>query len=84
MKKMFAFLLAAVMCISLTACGNDSEGKNDTENTPIVGGWTNTESPEVTKEVKALLEKESMDGRDVEALVRGDAAPPAPEEVPAS
>ena len=57
MKKMFAFLLAAVMCISLTACGNDSEGKNDTENTPIVGGWTNTESPEVTKDVKALLEK---------------------------
>ena len=32
----------------------------------------------------ALIEKETMDGRDVEALVRGDAAPPAPEEVPAS
>jgi len=66
MKKMFAFLLAAVMCISLTACGNDSEGKNDTENTPIVGGWTNTESPEVTKEVKALLEKATaeLDGAD--------------------
>ena len=57
MKKLFAFLLAAMMCVSLAACGKDSEDKDETESTPLVGGWTEAESTEVTDEVRNLLNK---------------------------
>ncbi len=57
MKKLFALIFAAMIGISLTACGNDSTEKDVSGSDVIVGGWTATESPEVTDEVKTVLEK---------------------------
>ena len=59
MKKLFAFLLAALIGVMLAACDKDSTAKTDidTSSDEIVGGWTNTESLEVTEDVKALLDK---------------------------
>lgn len=61
MKKLFAFLLAAMIGISLTACGKDSgktdPGKAVSDSDAIVGGWTSPESVAITDDVKAVLEK---------------------------
>lgn len=57
MKKVLALLLAAMLGISLAACG---KGKNDTSSEDVgglTGGWENSDSPVVTDEVKAVLEK---------------------------
>lgn len=68
MKRLFAVLLAVVLVLSLAACGettpDPTEEEQKTEKEPIVGGWSITDSPAVTDEVKALVEKASanLDG----------------------
>ena len=66
MVKTFAALaLAAVLLLSLAACGKTVQGpkKEETEKTaetaeaPVVGGWERAEDPTVTDEVRTLMEK---------------------------
>ena len=66
MVKTFAALaLAAVLLLSLAACGKTVQGpkKEETEKTaetaeaPVVGGWKRAEDPTVTDEVRTLMEK---------------------------
>ena len=69
MKKLFAALLAAAVLFSLAACGQKNEGKvsagskdaGKTEEETLLGGWEKTESPEVTDELKDLIEKAQKD-----------------------
>lgn len=66
MKKMISLLIAALMSFSLAAC--DSAKKNDkvSDADVIAGGWTKPDSPEITDEVKSVLEKATseLDGAD--------------------
>lgn len=57
MKKYIVLFLAAVMLLNLAACGQKPTPAEE----HIVGGWTAAESPEITDEVKALLDK-AMEG----------------------
>lgn len=54
MKKLWILSLAAVMLLSMAACGQKRE--NDEEER-IVGGWVRAESPEITEELLALTDK---------------------------
>ena len=56
MKKLLAILLAAMVGISLAlcSCGESEETSSGAE---TAGGWTAPDSPVVTKEVRAALEK---------------------------
>ena len=55
MKKLMAFILAALLLFSLSACG---QGKTEAKS---VGGWTLTDDGAVTKESKDAFDK-AMDG----------------------
>lgn len=57
MKKLFTLLLAALIGMSLTACGSGSSEKTDSDTPEIVGGWTSPDSLAITDEVKTVLEK---------------------------
>lgn len=65
MKKVLAVLLAVLFIISLAACGQQSaepaEAQEQTEKEPIAGGWSIADSPVVTDEVKALVDKASAE-----------------------
>ena len=53
MKKLFALLLALMMLLALSACGQAK-----TDKTPaVVGGWTVTEGAALSDEAKAALDK---------------------------
>ncbi|MBQ9901325.1 MAG: hypothetical protein IJM51_02915 [Clostridia bacterium] len=56
MKKLFALLLTAMLCLPLAACGDATDTSSD-KSQNIVGGWTTPESPVVSKEVKDVLAK---------------------------
>ena len=83
MKKLFALLLIAALVLSLAACSlslkvgvPEEKPSLDVTDEPIppeaiVGGWTFAESPVVTEEQKALLEKA------VEGLVGAEYTPVA-------
>lgn len=69
MKKLISLVLCGLTLFSVCACGQ----KHDVETEPVIaeakiqetgeiaGGWSRAESPDVTDEVKALLEK-ALDG----------------------
>ena len=69
MKKSFALLLALLMLFSMAACGQtqqntetaDAETGEEFEEveglSPLAGGWTVADSPVITDEVKAMMEK---------------------------
>ena len=60
MKKMVVFLLVAAVGISLVLSSCGGKGKKETnseDDNKIVGGWTVPDSPVVSKEVQAVLEK---------------------------
>lgn len=44
MKKLSALLLAAVLCLSLTACGNASEASSEPSAEPTEGAYTDVEA----------------------------------------
>lgn len=74
MKKLSAILMAAMLVLSLAACGKDDPKDNTNENVSetdvLVGGWTAPKSPEVTDAAKAALEKAAagMDGAEYEPV----------------
>ena len=68
MKRMIAAIMIGLMMVSLVACGLSAAAKEiepaEAVGKITVGGFTDTDSPAVTDEVKALLEKatESLTG----------------------
>ena len=52
MKKTFAFLLAAFLLLTFCAAA---------ENAPLMGGWTPSASPEITKDIQKLVD-EALEG----------------------
>ena len=71
MKKLISLILISLFAISLAACGENgaasdtkaAESVTEASENNIVGGYTETESPKVTDEVKALVKK-ATDGLD--------------------
>ena len=66
MKKLFVLLLAALMLLSLAACGKDAEKGEEVviveETSPVrLGGWTLTPGAELSEEAQAAFGK-AMDG----------------------
>lgn len=65
MKKIFVLLLAAVMLLSLAACGKKDAAQAPETEAPagpaVVGGWTRSESPAIPAEAAEALEK-ALDG----------------------
>lgn len=63
MKKLLAVLLALLMILSFTACGNDTETESetdaDTESTPATESETNAESTETETETESNTEAET-------------------------
>lgn len=66
MKKLFALILAGVMAFSLAACGekkteNNAPEENNSEtiqnNDVLTGGWSRVDSPVITDDIKAVVEK---------------------------
>lgn len=66
MKKLFTLILAGVMAFSLAACGQSKteinvpeENNSETiqNNDVLTGGWSRAESPVITDNIKALVEK---------------------------
>jgi len=57
MKKFFALILAALMIFTLAACTKKETETNADSDEIITGGWSNTESMEITDEIKTLIEK---------------------------
>ncbi len=72
MKKLISLMLCGLTLLSVCACGQKPDVKAEPANTEveiqetgeITGGWNRADSPVVTDEVKALLEKalEGMSG----------------------
>ena len=72
MKKMLALIMIGMLAVSMTACGQAAQNSASQETTAaaetvaespeevISGGYTDAESPVVTEEVKALLDKASQ------------------------
>lgn len=74
MKKFFSLILAAMLAVSLAACTGNTETSSNKEssataetsasaadNNALVGGYTDTESPKVTDEIKTLVQKATAD-----------------------
>lgn len=62
MNRILAVILAAAVLLCLAACGKTASDKGDgldeNETPPMLaGGWSRAETPAVTEEVRALLEK---------------------------
>ena len=57
MKKMFALILALMLCTALVACDDDKKDDNVSASDVVAGGWTDAESTDVTDEVRNLLNK---------------------------
>ena len=69
MKKVFVMILAGTMLLSMAACGQNAKAEIKPTNAAVsdkvvTGGWSNADSPVVTDEMKALLDKalEGMTG----------------------
>lgn len=76
MKRFTAMLLCALFLCALTACGSAPAGASSAESAPVsapsenetaaaggalTGGWTASESPEITPELQAVFDK-GMEG----------------------
>lgn len=70
MKKIIALMITGIMIFALAACSSQKETevviteKDEEEETQLDGGWSRAESPEITDEVRELLNKatEGYDG----------------------
>ncbi len=62
MKKWVFMTLTAVCVLSLAACGKagDTTG-TAADDEEIVGGWDSADSPEITEEIRAIVEKAAAD-----------------------
>lgn len=82
MKKMWMIILAGALALSIGACGktDTTEGTSanaaasssaaaDSTDAPLLGGWERADSPEITEEAQAALDKalEDFTGSDIEA-----------------
>ncbi len=61
MKKVISLILAGIMLFAFASCSSSEENTpDDTSETPILlGGYQRAESPEITDEIKTLVEKAS-------------------------
>ena len=61
MKKIISLILAGIMLFAFAACSSSEDNTpEDISETPILlGGYQRAESPEITDEIKALVEKAS-------------------------
>lgn len=64
MKKLISIILISLLAVSLAACGQNGSssetkaaGSSEASENKIVGGYTETDSPKVTDDVKALVKK---------------------------
>lgn len=59
MKKIISLILAGVMLFAFAACSSTEENTQEetSENPILLGGYQRAESPEITDDIKALVEK---------------------------
>ena len=57
MKRVIAVIIAALLVLALAACGETAQPATEAQNEVIDGGYSDSVSPVITDEIKALVEK---------------------------